>query len=102
MIRCAGAAALLTAALLATPQASAQELACAPPEVVSARYSEQICNRGATGFVVCRWIDRRHDVIAPGECVPRVTIEAAAPSGRSIVLPAAPLRGAAGGFVRKE
>ena len=101
MTRCAGAAALLTAAL-AAPQASAQELACAPPEVVTARYSEQICNRGATGFVVCRWIDRRHDVIAPGECVPRVTVEAAAPSGRSIILPAAPWPGAAAGYVRKD
>ncbi|MFL1876153.1 hypothetical protein ACIKT0_13375 [Hansschlegelia beijingensis] len=101
MTRCAGAAALLTAAL-AAPQASAQELACAPPEVVTARYSEQICNRGATGFVVCRWIDRRHDVIAPGECVPRVTVEAAAPSGRSIILPAAPGHGAAAGYVRKD
>jgi len=83
MTRSAAAAALLTVATLATAQARAQDVVCAPPEVVPAHYAEQICNRGANGFVVCRWINRRHDVIAPAECEPRVTVEAAAPNRRS-------------------
>ncbi|MFD1702838.1 hypothetical protein ACFSCV_07455 [Methylopila henanensis] len=42
---------------------------CAPAQIVTAPYKEQICYAGAHGYAACRWVKREYAVRVPAECV---------------------------------
>jgi hypothetical protein len=60
---------------------------CRGPRVEVARYKEQICQRGVSGYASCRWVDREHEVHVPAACEPRYTVETARPADRGAFPP---------------
>ncbi|MGA0530513.1 hypothetical protein [Hansschlegelia sp. KR7-227] len=74
----------------ASDRASAADLAqssCRGPRVEVARYEEQICERGVSGYASCRWVDREHEVRLSGDCRPTFTAETAHPATRGAFPP---------------
>jgi len=55
---------------------------CREPQVVTARFEEQVCARGVAGYAECRWVKRVHDVDVPGHCTQKYTSETAWPATR--------------------
>lgn len=64
------------------PAATDGPVACRAPEIVSARFEEQVCTRGAAGYAECHWVKRVHEVDVPGHCSQKYTSEAAYPATR--------------------
>jgi hypothetical protein len=80
-------AALLGFASLAAATSAQAGDACRGPRTYLAHYKEQVCHRGVGGgYAACEWIDREHRVNLPAECVPRLTVEDAAPARHSAPL----------------
>jgi hypothetical protein len=60
---------------------------CLGRRVEIARYKEQICQRGVTGYAECRWVSREHEVEIPAACEPRDTVERSRPATRGAFPP---------------
>lgn len=73
-----------SSAAIDRPEADA---VCRGPSVEVARYKEQICQRGVSGYASCRWVDREHEVHVPPACEPRYTVETARPADRGAFPP---------------
>ena len=69
--------ACLASALAASSAGAAEVVACKGPEIVTARFEEQICSRGVSGYAECHWVSREHDVEVGERCTPKVTGERA-------------------------
>lgn len=60
---------------------------CRAPEVVTARFEEQVCSRGVAGYAECHWVKRVHAVDLGGHCTQKFTSEEAYPASRGAFPP---------------
>ena len=60
---------------------------CRSAVVETARYKEQVCRKGVSGYAYCRWVERQHDVRVPATCGPTITTEGSTPAKRGAFPP---------------